>query len=415
MKTPITLLFLLFCCGAFAQIPSINPTSKSRIALEIPFNKIIAVKDTADITSERYVIPDKDFLQLSLMYKDNLLISYNDSLPYMPGIDKGAAKLVKRSVKGVFDKELRIKDYSFYIDGYNKRIDLMKEEIEEIEDERKKETDMGKVNALTDSINLKKEKIIIAKVFVSELVDKKNDSIGWFPSTRKNYKEDFFQEFYRENTLHTNYFNNISLVFGSTTVQSELLSDYAGPFRFAFGMVVNANSNDNDEAETDPDSRVLEEDESAQDTEDDLKRLINGGGNFYLSTQFPVHAYSSPTFSEMLRLNLNFASDFEGIGNDVETSNFKYGLNVSSYLNLTSDQKKFNFFINADWGFIGGSDDFKDDFGLDDVFNKPAFLGKAILGVSLDNRVTISITTKTISNYEGLRSEKVMVGIQLLN
>lgn len=411
MKTPINLLFLLICCAAFGQIPSINPTSKSQVALEIPFNRVLTVTDDK---SSKQALPEEKYEVLNRYYKQAYVTYFNDSIYDGSDVEVDSVILKKRSVKGVFEKDLSIRDYSFYIDSYNRQIDVYKAAIEELEDDREKDENRENIDLLTDSINLTKEKILLTREFVSDLVVKKNQKIGWFPSTKKS-KDDFFQEFYSEDSKHTNYLNNLSLVFGSATVQSELLSDYAGPLRFSLGMVVNADTEKNEEGTDNTGGRIMEADENAEDAEDDLKRLLNGGGNFYFTTQFPVHSYSSPTFSEMARLNTNFASDIEGIGNDVEASNFKYGLNLSTYLSLTTDQKKFSFFVNADWGFIGGSDDFKEDFGLQKVWDKPALLGKAVIGISLDNKATISITTKSISNYESLRSEKIMVGIQLLN
>ncbi|GGB82023.1 hypothetical protein GCM10007424_22560 [Flavobacterium suaedae] len=364
---------MLLCIGAsYAQIPTINPTFKSYKASNF------TILETLDVPRAE---------------KINKL-GFSDSLV--------SDELFNQKTDG-----FTIADYSYYIDSYTLELHKLRDSISAYE-ERRLEAQLDAAGVLTDSIKINRARIILLRKRISKLRKEKNKKIRWLPSWEREQRLYFFKEFYNEDDAHTNYLNGFSLLFGSTTVQSELLSDYAGPFRFSFGTVITAESDDETEGAENP-----EADDESQ--ENDLQRIINGGGNFYLTTQLPVYTHTDNTLLNLTSLNARIASDIEGVGADVETSDVKYGINLSSYLALTTDQKKFNFFVNAEYGWINGSGNFRDDFGLQDVFKKPAFIGKAIVGVMLDNKVTITVTSKSFSNYNSLVSEKVMVGIQLLN
>ncbi|AXG74191.1 hypothetical protein DVK85_08045 [Flavobacterium arcticum] len=371
MKTKITLLLLLVYCAFYGQIPSVNPTFKGNKALN-PFNLKTNGASFIEKINDDSISNDED--------------------------------LINQDTKGY-----TIADYSYYIDSYTLTVDKYRDSISAYE---KKRFEVGKESAtiLTDSIKANRARLIALRAHISKLRKEKNKKIRLFPSWDQNNKMYFFQEFYDEDNIHTNYLNNVSLLFDNTTVQSELLSDYLGPFRLAFGTVINANSDKDDEATEEDSSEITKEEQ-----QDELQRIINGGGNFYLNAQLPVHAYTSTNFLEIISLNGRFSSDIEGVGSDVEATDVKYGVNASAYLALTTDQKKFGFFVNAEYGWISGTNNFRDDFGLQKVFDKPAFWGKVVVGIMLNSKVTISITSKSISNYDSLLSDKVMVGIQLLN
>jgi hypothetical protein len=408
MKTLVTFLFLVLAGTVYAQIPSINETNKSTAAWKLPFERIV-VRDT--------VIENRTFKQNELI-SDGARDSISEKV--MRAVTKEAIKKEDPDIDKIMKEGLPLHQYSIYIDNYTKGIKEYDLQVKELKTEIGKKKKFTDVQVLMDSITDYKQRIKLSRVFVNDLVKKRNDSLGWFPSSKTDFRDDFFSEYFNETGEHTNYLNNLSIVFGSATVHSELVSDYLGPVRLTFGTVINTDSDSDDTDEADeagePDGRVNadEADGESDEAESDLKRLVNGGGNFYLNGLFPVHSYKELSFSEMTSINGNLSSDIEGIGNDVKTTNLKGMLNVTTYLSMSSDNKKFNFFINADYGLVGGTDDFCDQFGLKGFFNKPAFIGKATIGITLENMVRLTITTKTISNYDSLVTDKIMVGIQLL-
>ncbi|KAF2518177.1 hypothetical protein E0W68_10595 [Flavobacterium salilacus subsp. salilacus] len=235
------------------------------------------------------------------------------------------------------------------------------------------------------------------------------------PSIKENYESDISGFVSGDNKANiigeddeTSFANSISLLYTdkSTIVQSELISDYMGRVRLSFGSVVTATS-DNEETTSDQ--------QETDTNKQELLRVANGGGNFYLMGQLPVYARKRDTWFMFPAFNAKISADIDGVGSNVNASDARGMLYASFYGSKASDNKKFNFFVNAEYGLMIVSDDFKDRFGIDSGFKKPILLGRAMFGVTISSTLRFTVITKAFSNYNQLVNDKIMVGFQFLS
>lgn len=410
MKTPITLLFLMLCGAAFGQIPSINETFKGHKRNFQEHYITQVTKTDSVINSQAY---EKNFLGTDSTLTDIQKVY----------ISTKEVKTVAENIgsENIHITNLLIDEYSICIDRGYAEITEIEEKMTNLKKIMADEADLNKVSIerkkWLDTINLKKETI-------KKLEKKRNETFKWFPSMTfssrpSNQKQAFFQEYYNE-TSEANFLNNFAFVLSkdSNSAQSELFSAYLGAWRVSAGSVVTV-TNEESETESTENERVTEnnEDENqAESNEETLKRILNGGGTFYTEFQLPVFSWKESHGSVYSSFNATASADFSGIGNNVEATNIRGLLGESLYIGLSSDKKEFNFFANADYGWLIASNDLYEQFDINQsILKKPALLGKVVLGMTIGSTARISITLKSFSNYESLRSEKIMVGIQLLN
>ena len=393
MKTLLLTLFLILTCNMHGQIPSINETNKSKSV-----NKPLIKSTNVITTSTTRLVPTKSVNDTILT--ETVVTEKNETI---------VESAVDFEIRDVLEETIIEDQYRLYINKGLEEINLYKIIADSLKLQMKDLQSNNKLTDLSNSRDIQIDNIKAARDKIKLIVSKRNKVFRWFPSwpTKSRYifqREAFYNEYYDEDDVHTNFLNNFSLTFSdnSTTAQSELISDYIEAFRLSFGTVLTASENsESDGVETESESEAL-------------KRLINGGGNFYIAIQLPIYSFKTLSFSALTSLNGKLSSDIKGVGNDVVSSDWRGMVYQSAYVALSTDSKKFNFFINADYGFIRGSDSFYNQFNLDKSFNKPAFFGKAIIGVTLNNLIRVTITTKSFSNYSSLVSDKVLVGIQLL-
>lgn len=247
------------------------------------------------------------------------------------------------------------------------------------------------------------------------------------PSINEKYKEVDYEEMYyysdsTEVVISTNnkfdkqdigdnsdgkieFVNSVGLLYTdkSTIVQSELINDYMGKVRLSFGTVVSAASNESDTEEDD------------LDAEQELLRIANGGGNFYLMGQLPIYARTGELFLIYPSLNAKVSADIDGMGSNVNTSDVRGNLYASLYASKASKEKKFNFFLNVEYGLLLATNEFNDRFGIEPEFKKPILMGRAMFGVTIGGTLRFVVTTKGFSNYDQLINDNITVGFQILS
>lgn len=88
------------------------------------------------------------------------------------------------------------------------------------------------------------------------------------------------------------------------------------------------------------------------------------------------------------------------------------GQTENTYFGLSSDSKKFNFFLQANGNVTGGTKEFYRNLGLTN--DKIFFNGKVIAGMTILNNFRLSATLSNYGSDEKIRSNKITVGVQIL-
>lgn len=239
---------------------------------------------------------------------------------------------------------------------------------------------------------------------------------GIFPTINKAYRNEFFKLMYNKNA-ETSFLNSfaISADTDGAVAQSEIVTDNIWAFRIAFGTIITAPSNKADET-TETALKVGEEtSEALTEERDAFKRLINGGGNFYLEAIFPILSTNQANGDQAtayLYANAKGAMDLKGFGNNLDTSTGNGSVGINGYLGASSANKKFNFFIYGNANYTFGTDDFYTNLGLEE--EKPFFNARGVVGVTLLNAFKISATVNNFGSDEKLRTGKVLIGVQIL-
>ncbi len=404
MKTLICLVVLMVSYTAHSQVLSINEK-------ETKVNTKVVLKNKA------YVIDGNN----ELLKFNPLLFGLNDSITHLKDTIsyKSFSHLKEREksfyieAEPVFDiNKITYNDYPAYLAFYRAREALCETKIDSLKSRQLRASTEYEMGKFTDSIQSFQKELESARNISIILQRNKNNAYGLFPSWNMEKRKAFFTQYYADAANDkTSFLNNFSYAFGSATVVSELISDYLSAVRVSFGSVLSTEAEQDDTAD-----RQAQANATTPAAEEDLKAVINGGGNFYLNFQLPVYSYTSPTFSAFVASNSNLSANLKGIGQDVDTNNVRVLTNLSTYLSLSSLNKRFNFFASLDYGWLTGSNNFLEQFGIrnSDFFTRPPMLGKAIVGMTLENMVRIYVTTKSFSNYQSLVTANISVGIQLL-
>ncbi|SEQ04410.1 hypothetical protein [Flavobacterium urocaniciphilum] len=221
----------------------------------------------------------------------------------------------------------------------------------------------------------------------------------WLPTKNSNFRNHFYETHYASSLEKTTLLNSFSATLNdnSNIVQSELIADRCGWFRVSFGSVLS----------------VATDTTKAKIENDNLERLIGGGGNFYLDFTLPIiTSYTDAFFTDYLYLSCKAASDISGFGNNVDVSTFNGSIGLTNYIGLSTEEKKFNFFLLTDVTAYKGNNAFYDNLKLN---HNRWFLNSNIsFGVTLLNNYRIICRTN-LSSEPSLRTEKFAVGIQLLS
>ena len=401
MKTKILSILIIICCyNGYGQIPSIN---ESRLDLKTRTSK-----------SASEIIKKLNDSLVILKSKDKLL----------SGLDTEVKKLMQKDITKNLEKievinslinTLVLKTVTFsenYLTYYDKKIEAKNKEIDNLMEEHKNSSDdLKKLDSIYALITEKEIEVKNLK----EARYKKLISLtykAFLPTVEKEYRGDFFKATYNNNIEKTNYINSFAILGdqNGALAQSEIITDTFGAFRVSFGTVINAKSDKT------VDNASLPEAVASETEEDALKRLINGGGNFYLELILPLlttyDGTTSDLFTSYTYANFRGAMDVKGFGNNIDTSTGNSSFGINSYIGASTDDKKFNFFIQGNINYNFGSEEFYTNLGIKD---KQGFLnGKIIVGVSLLKSFKISAIVNTFGSDEKLRNSKIAIGIQVL-
>ena len=149
-----------------------------------------------------------------------------------------------------------------------------------------------------------------------------------------------------------------------------------------------------------------------------LQRLINGGGNFYFDLTAPLLTTIRGNSSDDLvnfyaYANIKAASDIKGYGNDLTASTYNTSLGLNLYSDISSENKKFNFFMVANASYYClATKEFYEALQID---HTDGFLsGKITIGVTLLNQFRFSANVATFGSETSVRSSKIGFGLQFL-
>lgn len=398
MKAKIfsAIALFLFILKVQAQITSVNEAKST-----------LFVSDSFEKEYQKGII-DKEIKQLEI--KKSSLSKKADSVSKknIESLDKKISSLIskKNKVGNSSDEALRYKAY------YDRIISDKQDEIDDYNTALEDETlELADIDSIYNLIAIKKHEIEL------EIVkrDEKTSSLGkfpWlFPSWKKSNRKKFFHDMYSDKTDKTIFLNSFSLNSNSnaTAVQTEMVTDNMWAMRLSFGNVLSVSPDQENSDETPEEQK---KDETEQEA---FSRLINGGGNFYLDLTLPLVTTNQNNGDQITfygYANLRGAMDVKGFSSNVDTStgNGTFGLNI--YSGISSDNKKFNFFLQANANYTVGTDIYYKNLGL--YNEKPFVNGKIITGVTILNQFRFSAMVTAFGSDEKIRSNKVIVGIQIL-
>lgn len=297
--------------------------------------------------------------------------------------------------------------YATSLDMYKQYFKVKKDSIA-AQVKQKKTIDISNETKITvlDSIKkeIKKLKKLNREMDRSLRFVEREEKVVLMPSLNHQFGSLFFRKFYYTNGKATNYLNSFALNYSNSgaLIQSEVIADTYGPIRIGLGTLIQANSQTPD----------TPEEKEKEQQEDQLENLINGGGNFYLETIFPVFIYAIDEFSSYLYLNNKTAMGLKGFSDSIDTSTFNSAFGMNLYLGANTAEKKFNFFINADANYNVASKEVYENLNIKD--RKGFLTAKLVAGITFDQKFRLSATFNTLGSEEALRSGKVIVGLQII-
>ncbi|PQJ32368.1 hypothetical protein BST92_10710 [Nonlabens arenilitoris] len=206
------------------------------------------------------------------------------------------------------------------------------------------------------------------------------------------------------------YFVNESALQFNTdaaVVNTEFAATFFGPLRVNFGTVLSTGSND-EVAVIDPTTPIVEE---VKVSEESKQRLITGGGNTYLGLELPFLYYSSHRFTFFGYMRGRMSLELDDFSDDVDTSSVVFSSTGHVVLAINSDDRAFNFYVQASYGSYTGASAFRERLGVEEkVFD----FGFITAGVTIKDSMRISVNFKPISSQNQLRDGKFTLGIQFL-
>lgn len=286
---------------------------------------------------------------------------------------------------------------AIYKSLYRKKKDSINKLIKAKIVETKKLTDVKTLERKKTEVENLKEQVNFLK---SEL-----RSYNWFPSSKNKYGNAFYKEFYDIKDTLTNYLNSFAINYSDlgAVAQSDVIADTFGPVRMSLGTFIQSNA----KAPEDP----AEKEKLTENKQ--LEALLNGGGNFYLQTVFPVYHTTNDYVTCYTYFNNRTALGIKGLNNAIDTSTFNSSLGANFYFGLNSDEKKFNVFLITDFNAIIASQSVYDNLQL--AKKQPFFQGKLIVGITILDQFRLAATLNSFGSDEALRSGKVAIGIQVLS
>lgn len=417
MKTKILLIIIILCTvTAQAQIPTLAERNFSAVKsikdnyapkqlsnlITNEINEIVARnKQLESVMLQKNERLNSLGIDVDTVEKNNLLEEVKRDSVTIDQNKKIAEELLKFQKDIEADIPPTKREYTIiYHKLYCNKIKEIKEKIKTKKKESKTLNDIQKGDKKIAEIKSLNKQI---EDLVYELKNR-NGTYYWFPSSQSKYSNAFFKELYNIKDNKTSFLNSFALNYNDlgAVVQSEILGDTFGSFRISFGTVLQSNA---EAAET-------EEEKEIQAEEDQLDELLNGGGNFYLETTYPVY-YREGKFCSMYGfLNNRTALSLKGLNETIDSETFNTAFGVNFYLGLNSDEKKFNFFFKGDANFIIGSKSLYQNLKLAE--EKPFLQGKLMVGVTFLSKFRLAATFNSFGSDDAVRRSKITVGLQVI-
>ena len=414
MKTKLLLLMLFFSFVGFCQTPSINLVNTQEInnlkinkevVKTLENSRIKIVKERDSLQTER----SKKALSVEETQKIDTLISEKDKAikDQDLAIKLSTEDPIKKGYEKYFETRIKEKNDSI-LTLYTEMNNLI----------GKSPTDKKALESIEKKINEKKKSLKKLE-FERNVKEQSFQKFEWLlPTLKPTNRESFFKSVYNNSIDKTHYVNSFALSSsrGSVSAQSEIITDNLNMLRLSFGSVVTSNSGSTTDAPASP--RTTAEGDASTESETAeaaLKRLIDGGGNFYLDIILPLVTTNNVNdgwITSYTYASLVGAMDIKGFGNNLDTSTGNGSFGISTYIGASSDNKKFNFFLQGNVNYTIGSDDFYKNLALK---NEKGFLnGKIIAGVALLNTFKVTAIISTFGSDEAIRNGDVAIGIQVL-
>jgi len=176
-------------------------------------------------------------------------------------------------------------------------------------------------------------------------------------------------------------------------LNTELLSDYMGIFRFAFyGTMSSSNDTMMDIRQT------------------DVQRYMTGGGQFALTISLPVVIFSNSNnhINFSLLLHNRLATDALALGQYADEFPVNNQIYPEYRMAISTDHEKFSFFGSINYGYTFGNDIFYDHIGSRDFT-----LGQVSFGVTFASAYRLKISGPYISTNQFLKNQPFQLGFQL--
>lgn len=410
MKKLFKIFIFLISVNSYCQTPSINETklfSKSK-------DSVLKQKSITTL-KVKYLILDTEKKEAEQLV--NSSASTEDiKIKNRVIVKEKEAELIKTNTEIKAEEQKIISISDNYKKAFKVKLEKAINELETLKSEHSKLTDLDLLDIKLLEIE-KKEKEI--QNFENDRYSKLKSLTysSFLPSLNKKYRREFFEATYNNDIKKTTYLNSIALSGDKSgaVAQSEIITDNISAFRISFGTVLTAASN-NSETENDSISRMTSDNMVKESETDALKRLINGGGNFYTELLLPLlttyDGNLTDLFTSYSYASFKGAMDIKGFGNNIDTSTGNGSFGINTYVGISSESKKFNFFVQGNVDYCFGSNAFYKNLGLK---NEQGFLnGKIITGVTLLSTFKVTAIINTFGSDEKLRSGKVQIGVQIL-
>ena len=189
---------------------------------------------------------------------------------------------------------------------------------------------------------------------------------------------------YSEDTATTRrFFSNNEVIVQpsnrSMTYSTELYSDYIGPVRIGFGMLVNSKNT--------TDTATAQKKAEA----DEIQKLSAGGGNGQLSFRFPFFKWNES--AKMLVLNSSFVSklnfDIPALNNTSKSFNANMAIGSEVFLFSKSLFKIINLFAAYRGMFYWGNENFRES--LSEMKKKSFWMDYFSIGIAIKNNYRIRV------------------------
>lgn len=396
-KTILSILFLFLIIKIQAQIPSINETKsltfQNTISFQNDYKKILE-------ESIKKLEIKKEKLNIELEKKPDSMISNK-----IQQIDK-EIELVNSQIINI-KKDRSYEGYKKHYDTIiNRKNDSINRYYKVVENSEFNKNELDSINKLID---IKKQQLQLIIIERNEKLASLDKFQWMLPTWKKANRKKFFHDMYG-NEKKTNFLSSFNLTSNkdASSTQTELVTDNMSALRITLGSVLNVATSNTEPTQTQGEIKKETEEEA-------FSRLISGGGNFYLEAILPLASTNQNNGNQITSYtyaNVKGAMDIEKFNSNIDTSTGNAGLGFTTYLGISSDNKKFNFFGILNANYTVGSKAFYNNLGLSK--EQAFFNAKFTAGVTILNTLKLTAIINNWASDEKLRSGKIIVGVQIL-